>query len=623
MAGEFSVLGKRLPRADAIEKVTGKAKFIADIQLPGMLHAKFLRTPHPHARIVNIDTSKAEALPGVKGILTHKNVPKVHPRDKFEYLLDETVHYAGEEVAVIAAVSKEIAEEAVKLIEVEYDVLPAIFDAEEAMKTDSPLVHPEYGTNLYHGSEALPVSRCSPEGWLTLEVGNADKGFADADYIVEGIYETPIQYNCSPMPRSVICEWTGDKLTCWADTQTPINPWQDLAKCLGIPQSKVRVVSTYPVGGYGWKEPQKIATLTALLAKSTGRPVKAVFTREEDIIATHRRLNYKTFGKIGVKKDGTITAIENRVITNFGRDCAYGFLIPACSAVGTCSMLYEWQNSKWEGCTVMTNIVEHEAFNGFGDPEAGFCLERLIDEAAEKIGTDPVEFRLKNCLRYGDKGMDFVHILSGPLDWGIVGPDADSLQECIRKVAEKAQWKNKWKGWKTPMEVQGPRRRGIGIAIGIHHSSILPCSCVVKMNQDGSANVLSMETEMGSGCRTAMGQVVAEALGLRYEDVNVILGDTSVAPACTGNIGSSGTSSGIVAANYAANDAKRQLLEIVAERLRVKPGDLETKDRRIYIKGHPEKGIPIAEACLIGYQVTGTAVNPHPDSIVDEKQGKL
>ena len=636
MPNEFSVLGKRLPRKDALEKVTGEAKFVADMQLPRMLHAKFLRSPYVHAMITKIDTSRAEALPRVKCVLTHENTPKVHPLGKFEFLLDYRVHHAGEEVAAVAAETEDIAEEALKLIDVEYEVEPAIIDAEEAMKPDAPLVHKEYGTNMYYGTEhghsASPSPRWRKDGWLPLEVGDADKGFAEADYIVEGTYESPIQCNCSPMPRSVVCQWAGNNLTCWADTQVAQWVSKDLAKCLGMPRSSIRVISSYAVGGYGAKQPEKIATLTAIMAKKTGRPVKAVFTREEEFIATHHRPNYKGYEKIGVKKDGTITAMSHRVIGNFGRDFVWGPEIMSASASATCGTLYQYQNMKFEGAAVMTNIPDAGAMNGLGDPEMGFIVERAIDEVAEVIGMDPVEFRLKNCARCGTKSVsrrdvlglspDELELRPDWINWGIVGPDFDSLQECIRRVTEKSEWKKKWKGWKAPVAVNGTKRRGIGIAIGMHMSAYRPYSAIVKTNQDGSVNVMSSAAEIGQGIRTAMAQVVAETLGIGYEDVEVLLADTAATPEGWGVIASGGTSSAIPAAWHAAREVRRQVFNIAAGRLGVKPDELEAKDGRIYVKDDPQKGISFREACLRGYQITGAYVNPNPDDLRDEKTGK-
>ncbi len=619
MAEELSMVGKRLPRVDAIEKAKGEAKFTSDVQLPGMLHAKFLRSPHAHARIIKIDATKAQALSGVKCVLTHKNVPKVHPAgevvpEKFEYLLDETVHYAGEEVAAVAAIAKEIAEEALELIDVEYEILPAVFDKEEAMKPDSPLAHQELGSNLYWCPRTI-------DGMLPLEWGDVDKGFVEADYIIEGTYESPMQHHASPEPRVVVCQWVGDKLTCWASTQSPQGVRHQLSASLGISLSNIRVIASYSVGGYGSKHPQKIAILTALLAKRTGKPVRAAFTRAEDFIATHRRTDAKIYARVGVKRDGAITALHTRMITNFGRDSTVGYFIPAAGAVDTCGMLYRYQNSKFEGYHVITNIEEHGPMNGFGDPEAGFCVERLMDEAAEKIEMDPVKFRLKNCMRYGDKGMDLGGVVFGPVEWGVVGPDIDSFPECIRKVAEKAHWKEKWKGWRTPVEVGGVKRRGIGIAIGMHHCiAAAPDAATVKMNQDGSVDVFSSDPEVGQGLKTAIAQVVAEVLGLQYRDVNVILADTSVTPYGAGVFASRGILTAAGTAYLAAQDAKQKLFEIAAEKLGVKPDDLEAKDSRIYVKGHKEKVMPVAEACIIGYQITGNAVLPWP--WIDERSGK-
>jgi xanthine dehydrogenase molybdenum-binding subunit len=622
MTSEYSVLGKSLVRKDAIEKAKGEAKYIPDIQLPRMLHAKFLRSPHAHAKVISIDTSKAETLPGVKCILTCQNVPKVHPLRKFEYLLDETIHYPGEEVAAVAALTAEIAEEALKLIDVKYQVLPAVFNPDEAMKPNAPLVHQGYGTNIYHGTELVQIPRLDKDHWLRIEVGNIDKGFAEADHVLEAHFDwTPIQYNCSPKPRGVVCEWTGDKLTCWADTQLPLFLWQDLAVCLGIPQSSIRVIANYAVGGYGGKMPEKTGILAALMAKRTGRPVKAIFSRAEDLIATHHRISYKNYHKIGVKKDGSMTAVYNRFIAHWGKDTVVPYICQATGLVGGI-MLYGCQNSKAETCGVMTNTVGYGPMNGFGDPEVIYALERLVDMVSEKIEMDPVMFRLKNCMRYGNRAMEYEQVLYGPIKWGILGSDLNSFPEIIEKCAEKAQWKEKWKGWRTPVAMNGVKKRGIGIALGMHHTSFWPSSAIVKMNQDGTANVLSMAVEIGQGYATAISQVVAETLGIRYEDVNPILADTGVTPTSRGNVASSGTSSPINSAKLAAEEVKKRLFELAAPRLNAPIDTLEAKEGNICVKGTDHK-ISIANICLAHWQVTGYANNPPVDSIKDEKTGQV
>ena len=620
-ATEFSVPGKAVVKKDAVEKVKGEAKYIPDIQLPGMLYAKFLRSPYAHARIKSIDTSRAEALPGVKCVLTHKNVPKVRPMRRLEYLLDETVHHQGEEVAAVAALTAEIAEEAVRLIEVEYEVLPPVIDPLEAMKDGAPLAFKDYGSNIWHGTDLVQIPRMDEDGWLRIEVGDVDKGFAEADHVLDITCDTPIQYNCSPLPRACVCEWAGDKLTCWADTQIPLYLWRDLSRNFGIPQSDVRVISNYAVGGYGGKSPEKTATMAAIMAKRTGRPVKAVLSRAEDFVGTHHRINYHDYHKIGVKKDGTITAMYSNIIANWGGDTTTPYVCQSSALLHACCMFYRWQNSKAESCAILTNILGYGAMNGFGDPEAIYVIERLIDEAAEKIDMDPVDFRYKNCMRAGDRAMTTEQLTHGPFEWGILGSDLDSFPELIQKAAELAQWKEKWKGWRTPMAVDGPRRRGIGVAIGMHHCQFWRSSAIVKMNQDGTANVLSGAVEMGQGYGTALAQVVAEALGIRYEDVNPVLADTGVTPATVGNVASTGTSSPMRAAMDAAIDARRKIFELAAPRLEASVDDLEARDRRIWVKG-TDKSIPIADICFTNWQITGAATTTPYLDIRDEKTGK-
>jgi len=622
MESKFSVLGKRVSRKDAFEKVTGKARYIPDIKLPGMLYAKFLRSPHAHARIKHIDTSRAESLPGVKCVLTFKDVPQVHPQRKFEFLLDRVVHHPGEEVAAVAALTPQIAEEALKLIEVDYEVLPAVFDVKEAMKPGAALAHEEYGTNIYHGTEIVKIPRLSDDGWLKLEVGNVEEGFKDADYILDGTLETPFQYNCSPMPRSSICDWEGDKLICWADTQLPLFLLRDLAASLKIPQANIRIIANHAVGGYGGKSPEKTATLVAILSRKTGRPVKAVFSRAEDFIGTHHRISYKNYNKVGVKRDGKITAMYSKITANWGSDTVVPGVCQASALLGACSMLYRCPNTKAESQGVLTNILGYGPMNGFGDPEAIYAIEILMDRTAEKINMDPVEFRLKNCMRYGDRAMEYEQVLNGPIEWGIVGPDLDSFPELIKKCAQKANWKNKWKGWGKPVAVSGYKRKGIGVAIGMHHCSFWPSSAIVKMNQDGSATVLTGAVEIGQGYASATAQVVAEVLGIGYGDVNVITADTGAAPAAIGNVASSGTSSPMNSARIAAEDAKGKILALAASRLEAPVDELETRDRRVWVKG-TDKSVPIADICLTNWQITGTGNNPPYHSIRDEKSGKV
>ena len=616
MVDRLSVVGKRFPRTDAIAKAKGEAAFVPDIQLPGMLHAKTLRSPYPHAKIVKIDTQKAEALPGVMAVLTFKNVPKVHPRNKMEFLLNETVRYCGDEVAMVAAETREIAEEALAFIDVEYEVLPAVFDAEDAMQSEAPLLYPELESNIIRKSPG-----CDPQGWIGLTIGDIDKGFAEAEYIVEGVYKTPIQATVSPMPRATVCQWSGNKLTCWADTMVPMAIWHDIARCLDIPQSDVRLIVPNPVGSYGRKEPEKTPILTAILAKRTGRPVKTAFTREEDFLISWRRVNFKAYSKAGLKKDGTVTTLSHKVIANCGADAQSPLLVMATSLAKSFAILYRAEHVKSEGCGVFTNTTHHGAVLGFGDSEGNFCMERLMDEAAETVGMDPVEFRMKNCVRYGDACYDRLQLILGKDPRrGIVGPDID-MPQVITKAADNAGWRKKWRGWTTPVEIHGSIRRGIGFAMGMHHCFYKEFSAEVKMNHDGTASVLTGSVDHGQGCYTIIAQVVAETLGLRYEDVNVSSPDSPSMPAGFGNAGSSGTSSAVNAAKYAADDARRKLLEIAALSLGCNPDELDIQERKIFLRSNPVRCITIAQACQKGLQVTGLGLLPSPDSLRDEKSG--
>jgi len=622
---EYSVVGKRLPRKDAIEKVTGKFQCTADIQLPGMLYAKILHSPYSHARIVKIDTSKAEEVPGVKCVLTHLNTKKMHVNWHFGPPLDEVLHYQGEEAAVVAAITPKIAEEALKLIDIEYEVLPAVYDSEEALKPDAPLIHPDYRSdNTFRGYPWQPIGRMDEDGFLRLEYGDINKGLSEADIIVEGDNTNPMQFPISPAPRAVVADWQGDQLTAWIDSQTPNSQMPGIAGYLGIPQSKIRIIS-HCIGGYGNKQPVKCLYFAALIAKKTGRPVKMQYTREEDFIGTHRRVEFKVHNKVGVKKDGTITGMYSKCIANQGADTGFAFISMGTALVEPFTLLYDFKNSKAEIMGVTTNITSYGAVNGFGAPEGMYGVEKVMDKAAEAIDMDPIEFRLRNCIHYGSPAIEMQQAFNGPKDpvWGVLGPDLDAFRHLIEKCREDANWKEKWKGWHTPAAVNGAKRKGIGFAIGMHHAPYWASSSFVIMNPDGSATVMNNAVEIGQGFKTAVAQVVAESLGISYDKVTPVLSDSAVCGQAFGNVASQGTTSHVYSAKMAADNAREQMLAWAADKMGTTPDQLAAKNNFVYMKENPEKKMSIAEICGANYQIFGTFKNPPISALVDPKSGKI
>lgn len=620
MTRPLAVVGKKVIRKDAVAKAKGQARYISDIILPKMLYASFLRSPHAHARIKNIDTSRAEALPGVKCVLTYKNVPKVHPFRKLMWLLGETVHYPGEEVAAVAALSPEIAKAALDLIEVEYEVLEAVIDPCKAALPGAPLSNIEYGSAFYHGTDYMKFARVEPDGWLRVGFGDYEKGMAEAEHIIEFEMRTPMQYNCSPNPRSVVCEWEGENLICWADTQLPLFLMHELTSTFNIPQSQVRIIASHAVGGYGGKTPEKTADLVALMAKRTGCPVRAVFSRAEDYVATHHRIDYVTQHKIGFRSDGSITAFYTNILANWGSDAVAHFVCQASALLDACCMFYRWENAYAETRGVLTNILGYGAMNGFGDPEAIYSIEVLMDKVCEHLNINPVEFRLKNCMRYGDRAMEYENILFGPIEWGILGTDMDSFPEIIQMAAERFKWNERWQGWNKKRD-EGEIKRGVGMAIGQHHCMFWPSSAIIKMNQDGSANAITGAVEIGQGYATAVAQVVAEALGVPYEKVHVLTQDSAATPATKGNVASTGTSSPIAACKIAADDVVRQLKEFAAEEWEVASDSLEVYDNHVHNTATGEK-MPIAHICKESWQITGVGKTPAYHEIKDPATGK-
>jgi len=571
---EYTIVGKRLPLIDASEKVTGRALFTGDIEIPGMLHARILRSPYAHARVLRIDTCQAERFPGVKAVLSKNNAPRLKipatlggPRERI--MFGEKVRYVGDEVAALAAISKEVAEEALKLIKVEYEELPAIFDPEEAIKPGAPIINPDKERNI--------------AGSVKLGDGNVEAGFQEADYIFEETFKTSSQRHATMETHGAIASFdmTG-QLTVWASTQLPFHIHRILAEYLGIPMSKIRVVTPYLGGGFGSKLHMIVEHICALLAKIAGKPVKLVLNREEEFSATVTRHAFSIRLKIGVKRDGILTAIKADAIANVG---AYIYVFgPLWAAGDGLITTYRCPNVEFQGYSVYTNLTPAGGFRGYGNTQAHFAIESMVDMIAEKLGIDPIEFRLKNYKQAGDIGLGNTRITSS------------GLAECLAVGSEKIGW-----GLRNKLsKEEGPKKRGVGAACLVHRSGTLFAlpdysAVFVKFNEDGTATVLTGATDLGTGSHTTLAQIAAEELGLQLEAVNVIGGDTGTTPIDRGAFASGTLYVTGSAVRAAAADAKQQLLSYTGKKFHAAPEDFEIKMGRIYFKRLPEKWIALSE----------------------------
>lgn len=590
----FSVVGRSVPQLDAVAKATGGAKYTADLKIPGMLYAKVLRSPLPHARILKIDIGEAERLPGVKAVICHKNVPRVaynsyyrEPIDEErlpadEYIFDEKVRYVGDKVAALAATSLDIAEEALELIQVEYEELPFVLDPLEALKPDAPRIH-EVENNLVKEVK-----------W---DVGNIEEGFAEADYIFENTYRTQMQQHVPLEPHCCIAEFDiNGELHIISSTQGTFNVRVLLGKILNMPLSKIRVTRPHIGGAFGGKNDLFDEILCALLAMKAKRPVRLVNTREEEFSSTRVRHCHIIDLKYGVKKDGTLVARQMKAILNTGAYTAAGGKVTLTTG-HRWIMLYRTPHVRYEGKCIYCNTPVASAMRGFGTPQQSFATESMIDEIAEKLGIDPVEIRLKNHRRLGD----FDPI--SKITLGSVG-----IPECLKKGAEAMGWTKKRKVEKG----KGRYRRGVGVALGTHNTGVKPfvnelSSAFIKVNEDGSINLLTGVVDLGQGSDTVLAQIAAEVLGVSVEDISVVdPGDTGSTPYDMGTHSSRQTYLGGMAVKMAAEEAKSQLLDEAAKRLETRPEDLEMKDRKIFVKGSPSASISLADVAvgLIHGQVT-------------------
>ncbi len=579
MTDELKVVGKGVTRLDAREKVTGKARFTADMYPYGMLYGVVLRSPYAHAKIKRIDTGKAEKLAGVKAVLTYQNVTSTMFGEVGVVdcpVLPDRVRFVGDEVAAVAAETEAIGRQAIKLIEVEYEELPAALTAEAALKPGAPLIAPPEiaDSNLLAG----------PARTMSKEWGNVADGFEAADRVFEYTYHTSALSHMPIEPRACLARWDDDKLTVWTTTQKPFPEQHAIAQLFGLPATRVRVIAPYIGGGFGGKSGGRLAILAVLLARETGRPVSLRFSREEDMLARTRPVTDIKV-KMGLKKDGSFTAIHGSVTIHGG---GYNWAI-STGGIQSVHNLLRSQSYRYEARSVYTNHPPGGQWRGVMNGPMVFALSQSIDRVAEGMGSDPVDFARKNHVRAGDDSDQAVKGVALTIS-------SCGLDECLDKGAEAIGWAEKWPGWQTPVAVNGPKRIGLGMAILNQGSgSIVQSSgAVVKINTDGTVDFLTPITELGQGAKTTQAQILSEALGIPLEAIRVINADTEVTP-----VDSSGQVSDSTAhirghcTKLAGEDARRQLLERASGQLEVAPEGLDIKQGTIYRKDNPEKAITV------------------------------
>ena len=563
MAKTYKVVGKKVERVDGLERLIGEAKYASDIYLPGMLYAKFLRSPHPHAKVVKIDASRAQALAGVKLILTPADIPsaRIHGRPTAPTVpmpvLSATARYAGDEILAVVAEDEQTAEDAMELIKIEYEILPFVLDAEEAIKAGVVKIYPE-GNIVREQAD-------------TIIRGDIAEGFRQADVILEEKYQTHMLQHVTMEPRVTVARWNGKRLTVWDSHKGPFRLRTDMARALGLKVNQVRVLTTFIGGDFGDKgQMERQHVICGLAAMKTNRPVKMEFTREENFIGTHHRYPTTWYLKYGTRKDGTLTAIELKLYADVG---AYYHQDFAYNSMEVPKGVYRCANAKMEGYNVFTNKPEAGQMRCVGHPAGMFPQEVHMDRLAEKLGMDPLAFRLKNYARKEDGDQD------RKIPFGSVG-----MEECARLAAERIGWAA---NWKKPGSSSGPVKKGLGVAFqACRHGGIMPpMSAIIKLDPDGTIELLSGLNDSGGWQKTTMAMIAAEEWGIPYESVEVTTGDTAANSDAGGPGASRGTASVGLAVIAAARDIKNQLLDAAADQLKKKKDELDIKDGQIHIKG--------------------------------------
>jgi CO/xanthine dehydrogenase Mo-binding subunit len=587
-------------RQDGKEKVTGSGRYAADLTLTGQLHAKFRYADHTHARIVSIDASGARAMPGVFAVLTHEDVPDVLYGDLAKdrrLFARERVRFEGDVVAAVAASTPEIAAEAAAAIEVEYDPLPAVSDIEAALAEDAPLIHEDWES--YEADEELGRDG-NVLGYSTVVKGDADTAMTGADIVVRGRYQSDASQGAPIEPRAVLAQWQGDRVTVWSSTQVPYAARSGVARVLQLPESHVRIVVPLLGGGFGSKCDFHFEGHLAALARAAGRPVKLVFTREEEFIAPdHRREGMVIELETGARRDGTLVARRGRLVLDGGAYCGEGGFFAQLAAMHACGP-YAIENVNVEATLAYTNNQPSGSIRAPTAPQVCWALEQHMDELAEALELDPIDLRRRTLVQEGDEGP--TRQVFGPIAM------RETLDRAVEMVAPDGDLSED---------------EAIGVSCGWWPSFGNPSGAYVKLNADGSGTIITGAQENGSGAVMALPLLAAEVLSMEPSSFSILYQDTEAAPWDAGSSGSQTTMNSGRAVVAAAAEVREQLLDLAAEKLEVAREDLELVGGRVQVVGSPGKAVEILELAQSGEPLIGKGSGPVPENPPCDAEGCL
>ena len=597
---EFTVIGRPLPKIDAWAKVVGETRYADDLVMARMAHGKLLRSTHPHALIKLIDTSRARALPGVYAVITGADLPRVKfgilpvSQDE-EALCNERVRMVGDAVAAVAAQDEETAEAACRLIEVEYEPLPALMSIEES------LGHPEVRIHEYGDGPNVHKN-------VALQFGDVEAAFARADLVREDVFFYEGNTHLPMEQHAAVAQWGADgKLTLWSSTQTPHYVHRLLAKILDVPPAHIRVIATPVGGGFGGKlDPFAHEIAACKLSQLTGRPVKITLTREEVFYVHRGRHPVLMWLKTGFTRDGEITGSHIKTWLDGGAYGSYGVASTFYTGVIN-PVTYKMPVYKFEGARVFTNKPPCGPKRGHGTPQPRFALEVQIDKAAEQLGLDPAEMRRRIVCEPFTKTANHLTVTT-------IG-----LGECIDKVVEASGWRDKWRGWQPPARRRGPKRRGVGVACSaymtgagtaIYWNSMPHSGVVLRADRSGGVSVLCGATDIGQGSDSILAYLPAEVLGLDPKDVHVHPADTTLTPVDLGSYSSRVTLMCGMAAIQAAERLRAVMSRAVARKFEVAAERLVFRDRKVGVPDDWEKAVPFSQAVELAEAMHGVLAFP-------------